>query len=365
MNREANELPPPLTFTGERFVPGVKGEIWIEHWHRYHFAARSVAGKRVLDVACGEGYGAALLAESAAHVTGADLSSAAIAHAKAAYAAIANLDFVCAPCTELPLAAATIDVAVSFETIEHIAKQTEFLEELARVLTPEGLIILSCPNKLEYSDKRGFANEFHVKELYRDELAALVAKRFAHSVWYGQRPSFFSVIAPEQPRSSIAPGRASPQGEFMEIEEERAAKATDTLSNPLYFVVVASRQSASLEALAPRLSVLADRADWVHRDYEKVMRELESTAARAAALDRDLAQREHSIASLQQELRALQQRLVELSASAVQSKTQIAARDATIAARDAELAQREAEITRRRGWIWWLKLPLVRLGLTK
>jgi 2-polyprenyl-3-methyl-5-hydroxy-6-metoxy-1,4-benzoquinol methylase len=45
-----------LAFTGERFVPGAKGEIWIEHWHRYHFAARWCAGKRVLDVACGEGH---------------------------------------------------------------------------------------------------------------------------------------------------------------------------------------------------------------------------------------------------------------------------------------------------------------------
>jgi 2-polyprenyl-3-methyl-5-hydroxy-6-metoxy-1,4-benzoquinol methylase len=71
-----NELP----FTGERFVPGTKGEIWIEHWHRYHFASRWVAGKRVLDVACGEGYGAALLARRAAHVTGVDLSAAAIEH---------------------------------------------------------------------------------------------------------------------------------------------------------------------------------------------------------------------------------------------------------------------------------------------
>ena len=93
-----------LEFTGERFVPGVRGEIWIEHWHRYHFAARLVAGKRVLDVACGEGYGTALLAESAAEVTGVDLSEAAIAHAKKAYAAARNARFVCAPCTRLPLA---------------------------------------------------------------------------------------------------------------------------------------------------------------------------------------------------------------------------------------------------------------------
>jgi 2-polyprenyl-3-methyl-5-hydroxy-6-metoxy-1,4-benzoquinol methylase len=112
-----------LPFTGERFIPGLKGEIWMEHWHRYHFAARWAAGQRVLDVACGEGYGSALLARGAAHVTGVDVSAQAIAHARSAYADRANLEFVCASCTALPLADASVDVAVTFETIEHIEGQ--------------------------------------------------------------------------------------------------------------------------------------------------------------------------------------------------------------------------------------------------
>ena len=58
-----------LEFTGERYVPGTAGEIAHEHWHRYAFARRFVAGRRVLDVACGEGYGSALLSEAAASVT--------------------------------------------------------------------------------------------------------------------------------------------------------------------------------------------------------------------------------------------------------------------------------------------------------
>ena len=85
---------PGLTFTGERFVPGARGEIWVEHWHRYHFAARFAAGMRVVDAACGEGYGSALLARSAASVVGADISPAAVAHARRAYAGVANLSFV-------------------------------------------------------------------------------------------------------------------------------------------------------------------------------------------------------------------------------------------------------------------------------
>ena len=62
-----------LAFTGERFIPGAPGEIAHEHWHRYAFARRLVAGRRVADVACGEGYGSALLAAAASTVIGLDI----------------------------------------------------------------------------------------------------------------------------------------------------------------------------------------------------------------------------------------------------------------------------------------------------
>src|SRR5512140_990226 len=107
-----------LTFTGERFVPGTRGEIWMEHWHRYHFASRWVAGKRVLDIACGEGYGSALLARRAQSVLGVDVSPESIAHAQKAYASLANASFVNGSCNAIPAGDASIDVAISFETLE-------------------------------------------------------------------------------------------------------------------------------------------------------------------------------------------------------------------------------------------------------
>ena len=130
-----------LSFTGERFVPGTAGEIWYEHWHRYHFASRWAAGRRVLDVACGEGYGSALLARHAANVVGIDIAQEAIDHARHAYAGVANLEFKRAPCTSLPLADHAVDLAVSFETLEHIEEQERFLDELKRVLSPEGRFV--------------------------------------------------------------------------------------------------------------------------------------------------------------------------------------------------------------------------------
>jgi ubiquinone/menaquinone biosynthesis C-methylase UbiE len=346
-----------LPFTGERFIPGTRGEIWIEHWHRYHFAARWVTGKRVLDVACGEGYGSALLARSAAHVTGVDLAPAAIEHARRAYAHAANVEFACASCIALPLAEASVDVAVSFETLEHIAEQEQFLDELARVLAPGGVLVLSCPNKLEYSDKRHFANEFHVKELYREELAALVERRFAHCHWYGQRPTFFSLIAPE------GGGRAAAQ--LVEIDEAHPESASERLESPLYFVLVASRERSALAAVEPVLSVLADRTDWVHRDYEKVMRDLEGTAERARSLETQHADGVAIIGALQEELRAAQAARSGLVGELRQSGARLAEREAELAVRDALLSEREREIERRRGWKWWLRLPLVRLGILR
>jgi SAM-dependent methyltransferase len=85
-----------LTFTGERFTPEVRGAIWYEHWHRYAVAVPLARGLRVLDAACGEGYGSALLARSAASVVGVDVDAGAVAHARERYAR-ANLSFAPAP----------------------------------------------------------------------------------------------------------------------------------------------------------------------------------------------------------------------------------------------------------------------------
>ncbi|HST02844.1 MAG TPA: class I SAM-dependent methyltransferase [Usitatibacter sp.] len=346
-----------LPFTGERFIPGTPGEIWIEHWHRYHFASRWVAGRRVLDVACGEGYGSALLARHAASVIGVDISQQAIDHARGAYAGVDNLEFECAPCTALPLGDATVDLAVSFETLEHIQEQEKFLDELARVLGPEGVLLLSCPNKLEYSDKRGFTNEFHVRELYRDELSALLQARLPLTTWFAQRPSFFSVIAPEQPAGAHA--------QLVEVREGQPASARETLSDPLYFIVAASRSREALEAVVPALSVLADRDEWVHRDYVKVMGMLEEVVRSREALEAAMGQRQADIAALRGQLRAAEAAAASAEARAREEHAARTASEAEVAARDATLAERQRQLDERRGWRWWLKLPLIRLGILR
>lgn len=327
-----------LEFTGERFVPGAPGEIWYEHWHRYHFAAPLVAGARTLDVACGSGYGSALLAAQAARVIGLDLSPAAIAHARSRYAGTPNVEFIAGDCKRLPLAAASVDAVVSFETLEHIHGQEAFVDEIARVLAPDGVLVLSCPNKFEYSDRRAAVNEFHVRELYRDELSALVTARFPHVAWYGQRMSFFSVVWPE-----AAVRRAL----LFEVDEADATRASPGHSRPLYFIVVASRSAAALAKVVPELSVLADRNEWVYADYAQAMHDGQKSWNRGNALEREVTawQGHHG--------------------EAVRQRDDLATREKALAETLAEAYREQSrlstEVARRDGWRWWLSWPLRKL----
>jgi ubiquinone/menaquinone biosynthesis C-methylase UbiE len=321
----------PLEFTGERFIPGAAGEIWYEHWHRYHFVLPWVTGRDVLDVACGAGYGSALLASRAASVVGADISAEAVRHARGAYAALGNLRFHEADCAALPFTDAAFDIVVSFETIEHVVAQAAFLDEVRRVLKPGGFVVLSCPNKVEYTDKRGVVNEFHVRELTRDELAALVGARFAHIAWYGQRASFYSVVWPEQ-----AGGRA----EIFEVSEASAADPERGHARPLYFIVVAACDAGTLAAVEPRLSVLADREEWIYRDYENVTR---------------------AVQRARQQDGTLLERFAALEAAHAEALLRQAQMQAALEVGHAERETLHRELARRGGLRWWLSLPLRRL----
>lgn len=184
-----------LPWTGERFVPSLQGENALEHLHRYALANLLASGKRVLDIACGEGYGAHLLAEKAISVVGVDLDTTAITHARAKYS-LPNLEFIQGDCASLPLHDASVDLVVSFETLEHHAEHEAMMSELRRVLSPTGMLLISTPDRRHYSDERNFVNSFHVRELYADEFRQLILRYFPHADFYGQRIVYGSLVAP-------------------------------------------------------------------------------------------------------------------------------------------------------------------------
>lgn len=172
-----------LPLTGERTVPGVPDETyWFErHVVAYRFAATRVAGSGVLDAGCGEGYGLALLRDAgAAHVTGADLDTMAVAHARRTYAGD-GIDVVECELMDLPLADDAVDVTVSLQVIEHVHDVSGYLASLRRVTRPGGTVLIATPNRLTFTPGSDVpVNPFHVKEYTAAELAEeLVAAGFA------------------------------------------------------------------------------------------------------------------------------------------------------------------------------------------
>lgn len=157
-----------LADTGERMIPEFhKGTlIYAEHMIRYQSAEEIVKGKTILDIASGSGYGTNLLAKSAKKAYGVDVSEEAISYAKNNYAAD-NIEFILGDGEKIPLADNSVEVVVTFETIEHIKDYKKFMSEIRRVLTPDGVAIVSTPNDIEFAEGNHFhLHEFEYKELY-------------------------------------------------------------------------------------------------------------------------------------------------------------------------------------------------------
>ena len=365
-----------LTFTGERFLPGCTGEIAYEHWHRYAFARRFAIGKRVLDVACGEGYGTALLGAVAAEAVGVDIDRETVAHAKARYGAGERTRFIEGSCAELPLPDASFDIVVSFETIEHLdaADQPRMLAEFARVLTPTGVLVMSSPNKRLYSDERDYVNEFHRHELYRDQLAELLAPLLPAQRWYHQRLACWSGIWAEG---------AGAEAEAWIGDGDRVAPYT--APEGMYFVVVAAREAAALPAVGPRVSLFTDAADSELKRAEANSREVLRLDTllkdRDAALARQTGHLQHLEALVAERERIVVERdrqLAEINAARethlAQARAQLSERAATIGRHEARIAKLEVEEARlnaaleaqeriiayRQSLRWWLQLPWLR-----
>ncbi|WP_081740967.1 glycosyltransferase [Hyphomicrobium sp. 802] len=186
----------PFEFTGERYVSKLSGLIQYEHHHRYLFARQFCTDKDVLDIACGEGYGSALLSQVARHVVGMDIDQRSIEFAKSSYR-LGNLDFVLSSAAKISAEANSFDVIISFETIEHFAEHEAFMDEVRRILRPKGLLIISSPNRAVYTELDEHWNKFHVREMDRTEFRQLLSGYFKHTTLLEQRAVLGSVLAAE------------------------------------------------------------------------------------------------------------------------------------------------------------------------
>lgn len=269
---EHPDAQPELEFTGERFTPECVREIFHEHWHRYAWAQGLVGGLDVLDCACGEGYGSRILADAARSVSGVDIDAATIDHARRRYATD-RLEFTRASALALPFEDARFDAVVSFETLEHLAEHDQLMGEFRRVLRPDGFLLMSSPDKKTYSDDTGFENEFHVRELYRDQFEQLLAGHFPNYRLFGQKLMFHSALwrLDESGRRGDQGYRAGPAECLTSDADGSVSRAASPAPAPLYFIAVAAAEGTALPEPAP-LSLFDDHAESVYRHYNDEVR---------------------------------------------------------------------------------------------
>ncbi len=297
-----------LEWTGERYLPWLEdASMNYEHLHRYAYAAEFVQNRRVLDLACGEGYGSYLLARTAAKVVGIDIDRQAIKHARNKYLK-SNLDFKVGSITDIPIEGNDVfDAIVCFEALEHVEEHENLLKEVKRLLTPAGLFIVSTPNKRTYSDETQLSNPFHLHELYFDEFKELLGSHFKWVNVLGQRIYCNSNIWPV----------FSPSGRIVEYVVEKGIDEFNFVANekrvPTYFIALASDVE---ETISTEGSLLVDHSNQLLKERDLALnRVVTDRAALEASVkplegqldtaNRELKRREEELKRREEELKQL------------------------------------------------------------
>lgn len=280
-----------MDFDGERFTPENVREIWYEHMHRYAFAARLVKGLDVLDAACGEGYGSAILARAAASVAAVDISAEAIAHAGGRYQG-SGIDFQQADCCALPFEDDRFDCVVSFETIEHLEDQAGMLAEFRRVLKPSGFLLISSPDKAVYSDAQEFHNPHHVRELYAEEFCELLGAEFPACRLFGQKLMFHSAIWPFAEAGTV--GDEAGGRRLLACLQQGDGQSTSDIERPahaaMYLLALCAAEESHIPALAHAIWLFDDAQESVYRHYQHEIRKNMQAGAILAERDAALAE---------------------------------------------------------------------------
>ena len=342
MSEPIDSRSPELEWTGERYVPSVHGDVELEHLHRYAVARALACHKVVLDIACGEGYGTNILAEVAQHVTGVDVSPHVIEHAATKYRA-GNVAFRVGTCSAIPVASHSIDLVVSFETIAHHADHDEMMKEIQRVLRPAGTLVISSPDKHEYSEVPRYRHPYHIKELYLGELRDLLGAFFRNVGIYGQRVYRGSYIAPlGHRRSRDAFASFRPRG--------LTIHGTAGIERPMHFVALASNTVLPsipvglLSAGDQGSAGLEPRVPDDDRRINSLVAAVRDREAQIAALTEAIAERDQRLAALDLALRDRDRQTAALSSGIAERDQCLTSLASAMRGRDAHVATLEDRI---------------------
>lgn len=229
-----------LNDTGERMVPEFHkgGLTYAEHLTRYTAVGAMAKGKIVLDIASGSGYGTEILSQSAKYVYGIDKSPEAVEYARSHFSR-SNTEYRVGDATKISLDDHSVDLVVTFETIEHVEDYLAFMREIKRVLRPDGIAIISTPNDLEFAE----GNHFHLHEFEYDELIKLTKQHFKHVDPYFQATW-----------KAVAIGSEEFLKQEGELKAELLSLAPLGIKESLYFYLLCSNRPIS-ETIKPQVAL--------------------------------------------------------------------------------------------------------------
>ena len=327
-----------LEWTGERFIPWMEGgQIHYEHIHRYAFASQFVKGKKVLDLACGEGYGSHIFSKNAEYVVGIEIDENAVEHARNKYTT-QNLEFIQGSILEIPIQGnEKFDVIVCFEGIEHVEEHEKLLSEVKRLLDKGGVFIVSSPNKKTYSDDLDFNNPFHKKELYFNEFRELLDKYFINSIFFGQKVYGSSNIW------SLPPYQCSGYKEFIIEKQDKEFYFSDIeKKTPLYFIAIASNKKLDNQSYNIG-SHLIDISNILIGDFEKQVGMLTNTVGdrdkNITELTNALQTRDTQITEINDALKARDTQFTEINDALKARDVQITEINDALKARDIQITE--------------------------
>jgi len=240
-----------MEFTGERMMPeiNINEGIYLEHLVRYKFASQFVKGKVVLDIASGSGYGSNLLSMyGAKKIIGVDVSKEAVDYCKNKYP---NVDFLEGNVSRIPLEDASVDVVVSFETIEHVSEKDQilFMLEVKRVLKSDGKLIISTPNVKVSTNN----NEFHLKELALNEFEEILKNSFDN----------VDILYQDVLEASMIASKKELKDEIANINEKFLASKINSLEieSCLFFIAICSNEFSN-DVLYKNEIILSNVQPW-------------------------------------------------------------------------------------------------------
>lgn len=229
-----------ITFIGEQMIPEYNlGQIvYFEHLVRYFFASQFVKDKIVLDAACGSGYGARLLALAGAKkVIAVDIRKDVINYAKKNYSH-PNIEYLVSDLNLLSLPKKSVDIIVSFETIEHVNNPERVMRLLKGFLTDNGIAVWSTPDKKHTEH----VNEFHLHEMSLLEFRGILKKMFKFNQFFKQINQVSSSIFNVQPL-----GKSDLSSDFYKMAKTETIVDNFSKTKGVYQLAVSSAKQIEIK----------------------------------------------------------------------------------------------------------------------